>query len=364
MKHLIQLAAVVMWLGAFICSADAAIVLSNGTVQLYDPTPAPGKGPPLEHIQQFGLTGGRVYTNQIDGSPFAVGSTVRTIGIIEISTALNGTNTPAWLPDTSSLYVIFAVEGEILTGGDIATAAFSKGRAYLVSDTTGNSSTFNIDDPATWNFANAFAEYALLSPQDVVPGELYGLTPADPTHNASAGWGFSADETNKSGVNTNASNSQVQGIFLFGEDSTADQNAGVGFVDPGLGANSGDNFIRDVVEAPFYPYPKGLESIVVDSNQTSRATFIDPTSSSAKMDALNHIFDTAFGVGFSGAGFEYTPTAFGGGTGDFVADLGGRIAIGYQAVPEPASMLVWSGLSIVGLGLAAARKRRLAAKTA
>jgi hypothetical protein len=35
-----------------------------------------------------------------------------------------------------------------------------------------------------------------------------------------------------------------------------------------------------------------------------------------------------------------------------------------QIVPEPASMLVWSGLSIVGFGLAAARKRRLAAKTA
>jgi hypothetical protein len=42
----------------------------------------------------------------------------------------------------------------------------------------------------------------------------------------------------------------------------------------------------------------------------------------------------------------------------------GSFAKAVEIVPEPASMLVWSGLSIVGFGLAAARKRRLAAKTA
>ena len=54
--------------------------------------------PPLVDITRLGLDGGRLFTNQVDGTPFAVGSTVRTIGEIPDQVAIDGSNFPTELP--------------------------------------------------------------------------------------------------------------------------------------------------------------------------------------------------------------------------------------------------------------------------
>lgn len=335
---------------------QAEFVTSNGTVQLKDGNASvvPNQpNPPLIHITKLSLAGGMLYTNQITGTSFALGSTVNTIGVLKVSTAQNGSNSPIELPDESEMVVIFALQGTIVaSSNNIVTAEYTIGRAYALSDFTGNSKFFDITHPETWNFGNQFAEYALGAQQEIVNGNLAGIPaivhpPAAPSPGAGAA---SATEAivNQSGVNT-LSMSSVQGRFVFLEDSTGLQNAGLGFVNPGLASGTtGDNFLRDVVTVP--GTPTHYEGFAPFINQTILDSPHAPLSV-ADLAALNAIAADAGFVYFAtglGAGPE-THYAQGSG-GDFAANISGDAYIGYSVAPEPSSVLLASiGLGALGL---------------
>lgn len=310
---------------------SAEFITSNGDIQAQDPSPQYAGQPPLVNITRMSLTGGRLYTNQVAGAPFQVGSTVRTVGVVTIGEAENGTNTPALLPDNSSLIVIFAIEGTIISSANgLVSAQFDVGRLFLASDQTGNAVNFSNNSAATWNFGNRFSEFALTPQQQIIDGTFLGISPA-------GGVSYPADQTNISAVNT-VVQGFAQGLFLFREDSTAAQNAGIGFVNPGLGSFTGDDWLRNVDESPL-TLPKLYEGIAAVTNQQARTSFTAP--SAADLVVLNAI---GFAAGFSGAFDEggYTPTSLGQGTGDFVADLTGDAYIGYTPIPEPSSILLFA----------------------
>jgi hypothetical protein len=336
------------------------IILSNGDLQLFDFNgPALGHpNPPLIDITRLSLSGGRLFTNQVTGSPFAVGSTVRTVGVFTIGSAINGTNIPATLPNTTNLNVIFAVEGTIVTTGTVVTAQFSEGRAMLVSDTTGNSFAFDLNHPETWNFANRFAEFTLLPQQFVLDGSTLGITGhGGTTADGSGHISFPPSSTDVSGVNT-AVQAASQGVFLFGEASTAAQNAGTGFTNPGLSTFTGDNFLRNVDVAP--GTTKLSEAIVAVTNQTALGTL--PVALTANdLTTLDNIATYALGAGKTFTAGGYTPTGLGAGTGDFMADLTGDVYIGYYAIiPEPGSFAIWllGTAGVVGINFVRARARK------
>ena len=63
---------------------------------------------------------------------------------------------------------------------------------------------------------------------------------------------------------------QQQGIFLFQSASTALQNAGLGFLNPGLSpAFYGDNWLQDVHPIPGRPDPGLPDGIAGFVNQTA-----------------------------------------------------------------------------------------------
>ena len=82
-----------------------------------------------------------------------------------MSTAVNGTNLGVTLPNGSPLIVIFGIEGTIVPSAipGIVSAEFDIGRAFLASTSTGNGTLpFSINNPASWNFDNVFAQFDLL----------------------------------------------------------------------------------------------------------------------------------------------------------------------------------------------------------
>lgn len=314
--------------------AHADFITSNGDIQMMDSEFAAYVQPPLVDIKLLSLSGGRVYTNQVDGDPFAVGSTVRTVGVVRVADAFNGEQSPALLPDRTGLLFIFAVEGKIVKNEDgIVSAQFDIGRIALASDRTGNLFTYSRDSAKTWNFDNRFAEFELLPQMDIIPGP-HGLGVFTP-----------ADQTNVSAVNTEIE-AGAQGVFLFTEDSTPDQNAGILLFNPGLGTFTGDNWLRNVDGAG--GGSNDNEGLAAFTNQTALVSFITP--SAADLVELDKIGVWAGFTGSFSAG--YTPTAFGVGTGDFVADLSANAYIGY--VPEPSSLLIFA----VGGGIVAVYARR------
>jgi PEP-CTERM motif len=325
--------------------ARADFIVSNGDVQMIDLTlPSNPLQPPLLDITRLSLAGGRLYTNQIEGTPFAVGNTIRTVGILSIGTAIDGTQSPAVLPNTTTLNFIFGIEGKIVASGvGTASVLFTIGRTFLVSDVTGNPTLpFDQDHATTWNFGNQFAEYTLLPQQNIIDGATLGISD-------SGGVTAAANTTNVSSVNT-VSQISTQGIFLFREDSTAAQNAGAGFVNPGLGLFTGNAFLRNVDVAPGPPFNNKLfEGIAPFTNQTALDTFVTPTA--ADLVVLNSIGAASGFTGlFSGAAppASFNPGPLGAG-GDFVGDLTGDLYVGYvavAAVPEPTSF----ALIAIGLG--------------
>jgi hypothetical protein len=198
---------------------------------------------------------------------------------------------------------------------------------FLASQTTGNNAVANLNRPASWNLANRFAEYTLLPAADIVDGTAFGIightgTPLDGSGHVTA----SANEVNLFAVNTAVPN-LIQGRFVFGEDSTAAQNAGSGFVDPGIVPFSGDNWLRNVDVAG--AFPRGREGISPWPNQTMLTTF-DPISSEdlAALDAIGAL--AGFGTGSFSQG-SFNPTAQGIGSGDYVSDATGDAYLGYEA---------------------------------
>ncbi len=180
----------------------------------------------------------------MNGAPFEIGSLVRTVGaIIGPSTAINGSNFGVTLPDGSSVMKIFAVEGKVSALGE---ATFSGGSIFFASISTGNLSAFSLSDPSTWNFTNTFAKFDLIGQMDILDGDTVGLSPsAGITEPAAA-----VNVSSVAGISTLGS-----GIFVFREDEFFTPGSlGGPFTNPGLGAFTGKDWLRDV-EVPVGQLP-------------------------------------------------------------------------------------------------------------
>lgn len=322
--------------------ADAGYVTSNGTVQLYSSSPDPaqtGANPPLTEITQLSLASGRVFTNQVNGAPFALGSTIYSVGTMALGQALNGDNLPVSAPDLSSIQIIFAVEGTIVTTGPSgATARFTDGSIWFVSRTTDNPGGLQRDNPLSWNFDDVFAKFDLAPQGDIIPGSVIpiegGLVAAP------------AASTNLSSVNALAG--AVDGIFVFLEDLGF--TPGGAFSNPGMGTFVGSSWLRDVQTDNGGPPNPLFEGLAAFTDQTLNSSVI--ALNAAQIAALDAISIAGFGDAFSTGG--YTPTAFGVGTGDFNADLSAESYIITAAtVPEPSSLAIFG----IGFGVVAVASR-------
>src|SRR6185436_13406611 len=99
---------------------------------------------------------GVLWTNQVTpGTPFAIGSVIRSVGSFSLVQAINGDNLPITLPNGSSIQVIFAVEGSIVSNSPTPTALFTGGSAFFVSRSTDNAAAqggpLNLNNPLSFN---------------------------------------------------------------------------------------------------------------------------------------------------------------------------------------------------------------------
>ena len=79
----------------------------------------------------------RLFMNQIDGAgPFAVGSHINTIGEMQVLTAIDGTSSPALLPDGGSGRSFRCAGHHCLQQRRRSGCGFQHGRAVLTSSTT------------------------------------------------------------------------------------------------------------------------------------------------------------------------------------------------------------------------------------
>src|SRR5262245_32228402 len=105
---------------ALSATSQAEFITSNGDIQMIAaPSVDQPVSPPLVDITRLSASSGRLFTNQLDGAPFAVGSHIATVGEITIGGAVNGDNNPVQLPDGSTMAAIFGVEGTIVSNDPV-----------------------------------------------------------------------------------------------------------------------------------------------------------------------------------------------------------------------------------------------------
>ncbi len=327
--------------------ATAAYVSTN--VSLHGTSPVStndnGPGPPLVHLQMMGFGDGQLWTNQVNGLPLAVGSTVRTVGAINVADVTNGQNFPFLLPDNSPIHAIFAIEGVISATGQ---ADFSGGSLWFASRTTENTG-FTISaptDPLSWNFDDVYAKYDLLPADTIIPGTTQGINPAYPS-------GFPASDVNSS--NVGGIFGTGEGLFVFQEDTGFTPAAG--FTNPGLGGFTGANWMYDAEQG------SGFEGIAALTDQTVQATPVGLTG--AQLALLDTISLAA--SGFTGAFSEggFAPAGDPSATGDFSAQLSSEAFFITQqqaaVIPEPSSLAIFA---LLGCGVAVRYGRKRLVKTA
>lgn len=317
-------------LGISAGSASAGYITSNGTlaVRANGLNQSPGANPPIDQITEFELGFGQLFTNQVGGAPFAVGSTVRTVGVAGLSAVfgtsgelntgivepLAGSNVPLW--------AIFAVEGEITSGlpGN-PEAKFTEGALWFTAE-----SNLTLADPTTWNFSGAFSQYVLAPPKDILPGSSFGID----------GGSFGPiDAFNVNRSEAVVSQTQGDGTVVFRE------------------ATLRDSFVTNVVT------PSGGLSdsdwLVASTSQIFQPDVIN--LGAAALAELNMIgLAAGFGGAFDEGGFN--PTPGGSGSGDFNARFRANVFI--ATVPEPATIVAFGAvlLLVFGSTLLSHRKRR------
>ncbi len=321
-------------------SASAGYITSNGTVDIaaFPTLNNSGANPPLTEVLHMSLVDGQLFTNQVGGVPFTVGSTIRTVGIARLGTAFDGTSAFAnssllrgfnGNPLTSGnlTYAVFAVEGTIESSFPGApTAKFTAGSVMFTTapGTFFSGSSIEVTDPLDWNLGSVFATYDLAPVGSILPGSLFGLSPA-------GNFGpIAASSVNRS--QAVVSQTQGDGAFVFQE------------------RTPGDTFISNV-ETSSGAFTD-VDFLAVSTSQLVQADVVPLNA--AQILALNAIGAAA---GFGGAFDEggYTPSAGGLGTGDFNAGLQGGIFVA-TPVPEPASLAVFAIAS--AFGAVGARRRR------
>jgi len=313
-------------------------------------------GSPQSGVEIFSGSNGRNFTNQVTGTPFSVGSEVRTVSAVSIANVTNGGfGDQVEFTNDDRVVVIGVVRGTVVSSGGVPEAKFTEGRAFVVRGISG----FNPQQPDTWNATSTIvAEYALKPQEAVVPGSPLGT---------GSNISYDASMTNVSAVNT-AGSQITQGTFLFREDSTDDQN-----LDP----NGGDNFLSNVADASPVGLIKADEAIVSEIDQTllfddiallgldgddlaslnfwgSKAFFDDVSfATTADLGGGNY-----FATGLGSALTDFNPWPSGVPTGDFAATQGSDNHLGHQAVPEPGSCALFGIGICVAFGVSRKRRRK------
>ncbi|WP_167546894.1 DUF7467 domain-containing protein [Stieleria maiorica] len=281
------------------------------------------------------MTAGQAWTNQENGDAFEVGSTVRTVGTLPLSQLINGAVIPADFPDELAFspgHFVVALEGNV-TGP--TSAEYTAGSLYLIPSTNGNSVSYDIENPASWNFENAIAKWDLGPAADIADGVPLGVSHAGPVTATAA-------EVNLSELGLPGSSGN--GLFVFLEDTSFVPSG----VDPGIAPFNGSEFVRDVEAVP--GLVNTAEGLAAFTDQTLDTTIIPLTAD--QISILDQITLASAGVtgAFSAGG--YTPVALGTDTGDFSADFSSEAyVIGLSGDVELASLgdFVWEDLNADGI---------------
>lgn len=310
-------------------SANAGYITSNGTLNLMAnfQVDNPGGNPPLLEIVQITLDSGQLYTNQVNGSPFQPGSIVRTVGVTQLITGIDGTaNTNNFLlvsPNNNPVYAVFAVEGVISPGA--LTADFSAGSIFFVEAAV---NTLDVLDPTTWDITSPIATYVLSAPDIVLPGSGFGISPA-----GNEGPIFPPNVNRSQGLQ---GQNQGDGTFAFGSDDPSNLFSNVeldngGFADPHFLIASTSQLIQPDI------YTMGALQL-------------------AAMNAIG--LAAGFTGNFDAGGYDPTNPQAVGATGDFNAGFKGDLFVASaQTVPEPTSIAIMAlGGLCIGLSL---RRRKI-----
>lgn len=340
-------------------SAEAGYVLSNGSFYVDGAiNQSPGPNPPAEGIITLGISpASTAFTNQLGGTAFAPGNTIRTVGAAlwtEARTPL--TFGPSFPDGTTPLAFVFAVEGVITQPG----VAFHSGGSVFITAVDGLN--FDPTDPSTWSFGDAIAKFNMAPQGNIIDGETAGLV------SKSGSVQTIASAVNVQAVANIPGSPGSTGSFIFLEDPS--------FVPTGntfgLGSFVGDEFLFDV-EAPL-----GAPGISEGLNfLTTQAVESNPTVlTAAQLAILDSI--VAASSGFSGsffqlspgdpgylAGYEFAPTSPTSITsqGDIQTLFGATGQVVAMVVPEPSSVAAFAfGLIVAGAAGVSRRRRKLASK--
>jgi len=363
--------AILLCAGLAALPAMAQSIFFTDTAEFAAASVVPPDGPPLKMVSLGSLSdAGRAFNNAFG---FAAGNQFNTVGALVIDTAKvggasGGVNQSGIVsPAGDQMVAIFGITGTTQqVNGTLASAIFETGRLQVVGITPG---TFQQNDPTTWGFdGTVLAEYVLKGQEPVLPGTLVDLdVDSEPRS-------LPASQTNIVSGNI-AIGADLQNTLLFEEDPPQQP------VPPG--SQNLLNSTSPLDLAP--PEPAGAtnsvlgnalvgvgfdlvnEAIFADIDEETTGLTEAVVGTAAEQAVLNAIAQFGFGQDFatfgSGTDSDFTVNlADIASTGDLVADIGGNFIPGLQAQPvlepEPASMLAWSVIAAVGLGVVWFRRRK------
>jgi hypothetical protein len=346
-------------------AAPAVADFYTDTARFNAQSTVPADGPPLNKVSIGALSdAGRLFQNSL-GPINVSGTRTNAVGAAIIDTAkvggaAAGVNQSGLISAGSQQMVaIFGVQGvqTVPTGGaGLPRVDFTAGRLQVVEIDQG---TFAQNDVTSWGFQNdlnnpaVLAVYSLKPKEAVLPGTLISPTVDSEPRSLSAG------ETNVAAGNI-AIGADIQNVLLFEEDPQT-QPVPPGSHDllntdstlGGLLTALGFELVNEAVFADVDEEITGLDNSVLDGTEEG---------------ILNQIGQFGFGDVFAtfGTGDDADFTvdlANISEIGDFITDLGGNFIPGLQATritePEPASVLAWCVIGLVGAGFAWTRRKTL-----
>ncbi len=358
-KRSFALATFAMLLSGSHAFADA--IVHSGTIQTNN------SGGNLTDINQFtgGASSGNQFINNTTSNTFGAPGTTVSVGANLLSdfNARTGATT-AFTYNGNPVVAVFAVQGSIngATGVPVPfTFTATKGTVGLFSITSG----FNQFNPLTWGATSADGK-TLLTPiatWDLVPPQSISDPGAAPPGGGGPGL-FDKVKVNEQAINT-VNSQATQGFFLFKEGQNPNYwnvTNNLPLVPPGF-VITGEGLIVRADDA--YRVGDSVNTDFIDkSDVASTAGFNALNTIATSLGGIVGGFATDFGgLGNSGGpASDYNPSSGAANalnTNDTIFSLGSTSSpvVFSTPIPEPASLLLWAGVSMVS-GLVYRRNRR------